>query len=307
LDRIGSNSKSEYELGLAACLGSAVLWGFLPIYWQALRPIDSYVIILYRILLVAVVCFVVDLKIYGIGKIIEPMKQKGILLRYLAAGLLITFNWSLYIWAVNADFVIQTCIGYYIEPLVVCIFGIVFFSEKISRYKMIALVFACAGIVILLLHFGELPLIAIGLSSTFAAYAAIKKSFRMEAMLSLFYETIFLAPPALIAIIYLEINNKGALGTGQPYQYGLLLLCGIMTATPLGLFAASANRLPLITLGLIEYVSPTITLILGIFLFKEPFDIVQLMAFVVIWIGLLFFTYGEIKAVKSLEPEKQPV
>lgn len=306
MDKIGSNSKSEYELGLAACLGSAVLWGFLPIYWQALRPIDSYVIILYRILLVAVVCFVVDLKIYGIRKIIEPMKQKGVLLRYLAVGFLITFNWSLYIWAVNADFVIQTCIGYYIEPLVVCIFGIVFFSEKISRYKMIALIFACAGIVILLLHFGELPLIAIGLSTTFAAYAAIKKSFRIEAMLSLFYETIFLAPPALIAIIYLEINNKGALGAGESYQYGLLLLCGIMTATPLGLFAASANRLPLITLGLIEYVSPTITLILGIFLFREPFDIVQLMAFVVIWIGLLFFTYGEIKAVKSLGTEKQP-
>lgn len=286
-------------------MSSAVLWGFLPIYWQALRPIDSYVIILYRIILVAMVCFVVDLKIYGLEKIIAPMKQKGVLLRYFIAGLLITFNWSLYIWAVNADFVIQTCIGYYIEPLVVCVFGILFFSEKLSRYKMIAIIFACAGILILLLNFGELPFIAIGLSTTFAAYAAIKKSFRLEAMLSLLYETMFLAPPALIIVLYLEINHKGALGVGEPYQYGLLLLCGIMTATPLGLFAASANRLPLITLGLIEYVSPTITLILGIFLFREPFDIVQLGAFVVIWMGLIFFTFGEIKTVRNLGTEEQ--
>jgi len=288
---------------LAASLGSAMMWGVLPIYWQALRPIDSYVIILYRIFLVATVCFIVDLKIYGFAKIIEPLKQKGVLLRYIAAGLLITFNWSLYIWAVNADFVIQTCIGYYIEPLVVCVFGIVFFSERLSRYKMIALFFACAGILILLIHFGELPFIAIGLSTTFAAYAAIKKSFRLEAMLSLLYETMLLAPPALITILYLEFNHKGAIGTGEPYQYGLLLICGIVTATPLALFAASANRLPLITMGLIEYVSPTLTLIIGIFLFKEPFDIIQLFAFIVIWIGLIFFTYGEIKAVRSIATE----
>lgn len=295
------NSKSEYSSGIKAALACAILWGFLPIYWQALRPIDSSVIIFYRIFLVALVCFIVSLKSYGWAKIIAPLKIKGVALRYFIAGLIITTNWSLYIWAVNADFVIQTAIGYYIEPLFVCIFGLVIFKEKVSSHKMIAFVLACVGLVVLLVHFGELPFIALGLAVTFATYAAIKKSFRIEAMLSLLYETMFLALPALGVIIYLEIQGKGAIGVGEPYQYGLLMLSGPITALALGLFAIAANRIPLITLGIIEYISPSISLIIGIFLFLEPFDEIQFISFAIIWVGLIFFTVGEVKESKGIE------
>lgn len=287
--------RTQYRTGIICSLSCSVLWGVLPVYWQALRPIDSWVIIFYRIFLVGVVCFAAALKLYGMEGIKAPLREKGVKLKYFIAGVLITANWSIYIWAVNADHVIQTCIGYYIEPLVVCVFGILFFREKLTKYKLIAFILACIGVVIVLLHFMEVPLIALGLALTFAVYAAIKKSSQLPAMLSLLYETMFLSPIALIVVLYLEIKGQGALGVGQPYQYALLLLVGFLTALPLGLFASAANKIPLITLGIMEYISPSLALLIGIFLLKEPFDLIQLAAFIVIWIGLIFFTLGEYK------------
>jgi chloramphenicol-sensitive protein RarD len=162
---------------------------------------------------------------------------------------------------------------------------------------------ALAGVVVLLIHFMEVPLIALSLALTFATYAAVKKSFNLPPALSLFYETVFLMLPALAVIIYLEVTGQGAIGVGEPYQYGLLMLCGPITALTLALFAVGANTIPLVTLGLIEYISPSLALIIGIFLLKEPFDLVQFIAFVIVWIGLVFFTIGEKKEsdIKKLE------
>lgn len=297
------NDKRTYRRGLACALGCSALWGILPIYWQALRPISSSVIIFYRIFLVGIVCFLAALKCYGFEGIKAPLKIKGAALKYFLAGVLITANWSIYIWAVNADHVIQTCIGYYIEPLVVCVFGILFFKEKLTGHKLVAVIFACIGVIIVLLHFMEVPVIALGLAGTFAVYAAIKKSIQLPALLSLLYETMVLSPIAFIVILYLELTGKGALGIGQPYQYVLLLLAGICTAIPLGLFAAAANKVPLITLGITEYISPSLSLIIGIFLLKEPFDMIQFLAFAVIWVGLVFFTLGEYRESKKVADE----
>lgn len=296
-----NKQSKQYRIGLLCSLSCSVLWGILPIYWQALRPIESSVIIFYRIFLVGVVCFFAALKLYGFEGIRAPLREKGVKLKYFAAGALITANWSIYIWAVNADHVIQTCIGYYIEPLVVCMFGVFFFKEKLTKHKLIAFVLACAGVVIILLHFMEVPFIALGLALTFAVYAAIKKSSQLPVMLSLLYETMFLSPAALAILIYLEVTGKGALGAGAPYQYVMLLMVGFCTALPLGLFSAAANKIPLVTLGILEYISPSLSLIIGIFLLHEPFDRIQLIAFIVIWIGLLFFTVGEYRETKGDE------
>lgn len=291
--------KKKHDIGMFCALGCAVLWGILPIYWQSLRPIDSMVIIFYRIFLVGITTLIVSLKIYGRKKLLEPMKTKGLLPTFIIAGILISANWSIYIWAVNADHVIQTCIGYYIEPLMVCIFGIVFFKEKLNKYKLAAIVFALAGVVVILVHFKQVPLIALSLALTFATYAAIKKKYEMEALITLFYETIFLTPFALVLILYFEINGKGAFSVAEPYQFVLLGFVGLLTATPLALFAMAANRISLISLGITEYISPSIALVIGIFMFKEPFDSIQFIAFVIIWIGLAYFTYGEIKESKN--------
>lgn len=298
-----TNERKEYKEGLISAIGCSVFWGIMPIYWQWLKPIDSSVIIFYRIVLVAVVCLIGALLIYDKKTILEPMKDFKTVIKYIVAGILITVNWSIYIWAVNADMVIQTCIGYYIEPLVVCVFGIILFKEKLNKYKITAFVFALAGVVAVIVYFGEVPLVALGLAFSFAIYAAAKKNLSLPPILSLFYETIFLMPFALVVVIYLETTGQGALASCEMPTYALLMLCGLFTAFPLGLFANAARKLNLFVVGLTEYISPTISLFIGIYLFKEPFEPIQLIAFAIIWVGLIFFSYGEFKELKRLKEE----
>lgn len=280
-----------------------MLWGFLPIYWKALVPINPVLILFYRIVLACGFAFILALHIYKWDGIVKPLKQKGVIRTYFLAGLLISCNWGIYIWAVSNDHVIQTSIGYYIEPLFVCIFGIFFFKEKLNKYKMTAFLLACAGVLVILIYYHEIPVIALTLAISFATYAAIKKRYRLDAVLALLYETMLLVPFAVAAILYFELTGKGAF-SAEPLQLGLLVLAGILTGTPLMLFAMAANRISLITLGITEYISPTITLLLGIFVFKEPFDKIQLITFAFIWIGIVIFTIGEIKENKKIHGDE---
>lgn len=293
------NEKKLYRKGLAYGISCSVFWGLLPIYWQALKPIESSVILVYRILLVCVVCGVFSLKVYGLEEMKKHLRPKGAKLRFFLSGLLITFNWQLYVWAVNTDQVVQTCIGYYIEPLVISAFGILFFKEKLTKYKLIAIGAAIAGVVVILIHFMEVPIVALTLGVSFAGYAVVKKNNKLPSILTLFYETMFLAVPALIVILFMEVTGNGAIQDGITPQYFLLFFSGPVTAVTLALFSEAAEKLPLVTLGLIEYIMPTISLALGVFLFGEPFDKVQFISFVIVWAGLVVFTVGEWKEVKS--------
>lgn len=299
------DERKQYKQGMISAIGCSLWWGIMPIYWQMLRPIDSAVIIFYRIVLVAVVCLVGALILYDKETILAPLKNKKKLLRIILAGILITTNWSIYIWAVNANLIIQTCIGYYIEPLAVCVIGIVIFKDKLSKYKAIALGFAAAGVVAVVIYFGELPVLALSLALSFSFYAALKKDFNMPPILSLLYETIFLMPFALGVIVYIESTGQGALSVAEHYKYALLMLCGLFTAFPLGLFADAANKLNLFVLGLTEYISPTISLFVGIFLLNEAFEPIQLIAFAIIWVGLIFFSYGEYVEMKELKEAEE--
>ena len=291
MDKI--KNKKEYEQGVACAILCSVLWGFLPVYWKALEPIDPLLILFYRIVLAGVFALFLALYFYKWEGIVKPLKEKGIIRTFFIAGVLISFNWGIYIWAISNGQVIQTCIGYYIEPLIVCIFGIIFFKERMNRYKLTAFLMACIGVAIILIYYRRLPIVALSLAVSFATYAAIKKKVKLDAVLALLYETMLLIPVAVIAIIYL--TSKGAASNTEPFQWGLLALAGITTGTPLMLFAMAANRVSLITMGITEYISPSITLMLGIFFFREPFDKIQLITFGIIWVGLVVFTVGEIK------------
>ena len=287
---------TEYRSGLIASIGCMTLWGVLPVYWKALVPISSWMIIIYRILLVHVFAMLLARTRFSWAEIFGPIRHDRKLgLKFLGAGTIITINWSTYIWAVNAGHVIEASIGYYIEPLMVCVFGMIFFRERLTRYKTAAMVLAAAAVILLLVHFHAIPGISLGIALSFAIYSAIKKTVSQPPLISLVYETIFFAPPALVAIIWLEAKGMGALGVGEPYQYGLLLLCGLLTVIPLSLFASAAQKVPMFTLGLTEYISPTLSLILGVFFYREPFDGIQFLAVAIIWVGLVFFSVGELK------------
>ena len=287
------DNKKDYRQGLISVLGSSVWWGIMPIYWQWLKPIDSIVIIFYRIVLVALVCLTAALIAHKKEEILAPLRNKKLLAKLIIAGAIITLNWSLYIYAVNSENVIQSCIGYYIEPLVVCLFGMIFFGEKVNKHKAIALIMGAIGVVAVVFYFRQVPALALSIAFSFAIYAAIKKGLGMPPIISLLYETIFLAPIALGIVIYIETHGIGALAVATGGKYFLLMFCGLFTAFPLVLFANGANKTSMFILGLTEYISPTISLFLSIFYFKEEFYPVQLIAFAVIWTGLVFFTIGE--------------
>ena len=294
---VGINNKnnSDYRTGLICVLACQLFWGVCPVYWQALVPIPSWIIILYRIVTMFVFSYIAARMRYSREEIWQSLRGKGVFTRYLAAGLLLTANWSTYIWAMTTGHMIQASIGYYIEPIVICLFGVVIFREKFTRYNLTAMGFALISITVMLIHYGQIPGVALGLAFTWACYSAIKKSTDRPPLIELVYETMFYAVPALMAIFYIETKGIGALSLGVPGKYALMYLSGLITLIPIALFGSAAKKVTLFVIGLAQYISPTITLLLGIFAYKEPIDKVQVISFAIIWIGLVFFSYGEYK------------
>lgn len=294
-----NENNRDYRIGLICVLASQLIWGFLPAYWQALVPIPSWVIILYRMTTMFIYSYIAARLRYTKEEIWTPLKEKGAVVRYLIAGALLTANWSIYIWAMTTGHMIQSSIGYYLEPIVICLFGVVIFKEKFTRYNLTAVVFAAAALIVMLIHYGQLPGVALGLAFTWATYSAIKKSSKNPPLVELVYETMFYAVFAVIGILVIETKGMGALSLGVPGKYALMFLSGLVTLIPIALFGSAAKKVSLLIIGLTQYISPSITLLLGIFVYKEPIDRVQLLSFAVIWIGLVFFTYGEYKNHKD--------
>ena len=290
---------SDYRTGLICVLACQLIWGFLPIYWQALVPIPSWIIILYRMTTMFVYSYIAARLRYSKEELWGPLKEKGAVRRYLIAGLLLTANWSIYIWAMTTGHMIQSSIGYYIEPIVICLFGVVIFKERFTKYNATAMVLATAALIAMLIHYRQLPGVALGLAFTWATYSAIKKSSDNPPVIELVYETMFYAVFAVIGIAVIETRGIGALSLGVPGKYALMFLSGLVTLIPIALFGNAAKKVSLFIIGLTQYISPSITLLLGIFAYKEPIDKVQVISFAVIWIGLVIFSYGEYKSSRE--------
>lgn len=285
--------KDDYRTGVISVLACQLIWGFCPIYWQALEPIPSWIIILYRIVTMFIYSYIAARIRYSKEEIWGPLRNRQVRTKYFTAGLILTINWSIYIWAMTSEHVIQSAIGYYIEPLVICAVGVIVFKEQLTRYNMTAMAFALVAIIMILVHYRQLPGVALGLAGTWAVYTAIKKTATQPVVIALVYETMIYAVIAVLAIVFIESRGTGALAMGIPGKYALMLLSGLVTLVPVALFGVAAPKVSLFIIGLAQYISPTITLLLGIFLFKEPIDRVQVTAFIIIWTGLCFFTYGE--------------
>lgn len=295
-----SNERKEYKVGMICAIVAMIVWGLAPMYWRALLPIDSFVIIAYRIIFAGIVCGVASLCVYGkaeMKKSLGDKKNAGLL---FFAGFLITINWSVYIYGVNSGQTIGATIGYYITPLLVSIAGIFLFKERLTKYKFIAITLAFIGVFSMIIYFGRLPAITLTLAISFAMYAVIKKHLKMKAIISLFYETIIFAVLAIGYLVYMEATGQGALHIAEPYQIVMLAFSGFLTAVPLAMFSMAANRLTLVSVGVMQYLGPSIGIAVGFFVFREPFFLGQLIACILIWIGLMFFTYGEIKLTREL-------
>ena len=295
--------RKDYEIGMLCAILCALIWGVLPLYWNALDPINPLSLMLCRLTLLCILVFIADLFLYKWKGIIEPLKKPGAIRIFILDGILIAFNWGMYIFMVNNGYVLQTSIGYYIDPLVICIFGVAFFKERMERYKLAAFLLACVGVAVMIFSYGTIPYMALLLAFSFATYAAVKKKLQTPALLSLFYETIFLLPVVIPAILYLEYTGRGIAASAQPGQLFLLCFSGLVTAVPLALFAMAANRISMIALGITEYISPSMGLLLGIFYFHETFDLYRFIGFALIWAALAIFTVGGAKESIRLRRE----
>lgn len=286
---------NNFRFGLYCVIGCHLLWGVLPIYWQSLKPIDSWIIILYRVLTMFIFCVVSARTRYSFTEILEPLKSPSVVVTHILSGALLTANWSLYVWAMNSGRVVQSSIGYYIEPIIICLIGVIVFHEKITRYNLAAMLFALAAVILILVHFGQLPGLALSLAGTWGAYSAIKKKSQQPAILALVYETMLYGVLSFVAIVYIEMKGIGGLQFHEPVKYSVMLLSGLLTCIPVTLFGNAAKHVPMNILGMAQYISPTISMLLGIFMFAEPVDGIQMIAFGIIWIGLVIFTVGQFK------------
>lgn len=276
--------------GLVYGLGAYGLWGLLPIYWKFLHDVPSMQILAHR--MVWSLLFVVALLVYQQNwQILRGAFSNGrVLAIYFVAAIFLAVNWGVYIWSVNNGFVIETSLGYFINPLVNVLFGYLFLGERLRPVQGVAIVLALAGVLYLTFSYGQPPWISLILAFSFGVYGLLKKKAPLPALEGLTLETILLFVPALAYLIVVEVQGQGTFAHAAPHLTLLLVLTGVATATPLLLFAAAAQRVTLTALGVMQYIAPTLQFILGIYLFQEPFDATRLVGFVFIWVALVIYT-----------------
>ncbi len=291
------------HFGYLAAFGCYALWGILPLYWHMLAEAEANEILAHRVLWSVVfmlIVLVVTRRLDLLKKDCRELwqnKKRGTLL--VAAAVIISVNWLTYIWAVNHNHVIETSIGYYINPLVNVLFGVAIFGETLSAPKKLSIVLAATGIFLMTWQIGKLPWVSVALALTFGSYGALKKMLKLNPFTSITLETLLLFPFAFYYVANLTATGTAHFGPATPLLSLLLAGCGIATAVPLILFSYGANFLPLNVLGFFQYISPSMTLLLGIFFFNEPFGTTQLFTFGFIWLALIVFTISEWKASRS--------
>lgn len=289
----------ESTQGFGAALGAFFLWGTLPIYWKAVQSVDPFEILCHRIVWSLVFIGLVLTVKRRWAETFAPMRSLKNLGILVLSSLCIGTNWIIYIWAVNTNHVLETSLGYYINPLVNILFGAIFFSERPSRLQFVAIALAALGVVNSIFSYGGLPWISLVLAVSFAFYGLLRKVAAVESLPGLFLETAVLAPASLAYLAYLNLNDKASFLTG-PLTVDLLLVgAGVVTAIPLIGFAYGARRLQLTTLGILQYTSPSIAFLLGVFLYREPFTSSHLLTFALIWAALAIYTGDSIRTIRA--------
>lgn len=287
--------------GLIGALAAYGLWGILPLYWKMVDQVDAYSILASRIIWSFVFTFFLIFAIRQFTAFKAVFHDWKLLVKIAVASILVAFNWGLYISAVNANRIVDASLGYYINPLLAVILGVVVFKEKLNRYQLLGISLAGAGVLLKTFNYGQIPWISLGLAGSFAIYGAIKKSIRINSLISLTLETALLSPVALLFLGIQEFGGTGAYGNSSIGIIALLAGAGIITALPLLLFGYAAKQLPLSLLGLTQYLSPTISLLLGTLVYRETFGMVDLAAFAIIWVALGIFSYGQFKKPATLK------
>ena len=271
--------------GLTAAVGAFAIWGAFPLYLRLLRGVDPLEIIAHRV--VWCCAFVLGwLALRGeLGLLAAPLRTSSVRRRLLGSALLVSVNWLTFVWAVTAGRTLEASLGYFINPLVNVLLGVVLLSERLTSRQWCAVVLAALGVAWLTLHAGKPPWIALALALSFASYGLIRKLVAVEAVVGLAAETVLLVPFALAYLIFVALGGHAALGR-DALTSGLLVFSGVVTAVPLALFAFGARSIPYSTLGLVQYLGPSLQFATGVFVFEEPMVPARLAGFALIWTAL---------------------
>ncbi|MHA7138547.1 EamA family transporter RarD [Rossellomorea arthrocnemi] len=295
------------QAGIIYTAFSYFLWGILPIYWKWLNHVSAYEILANRIFwsfwFMLLFLFLSkrwkDFTVY----IKTSLTKKKQLFALLLASLLISTNWFIYIWAVNTNQMVEASLGYYINPLVSVLLGVFILKESLSKAQMVSFGLAAIGVLILTISYGDFPWIAVGLAFSFGLYGLAKKLIQVESSIGLTLETLTIAPLSLLYLGYMYNQGSMALFHVSSGTDLLLIGAGAVTAIPLLFFSKGAQLIPLYMVGFLQYIAPTLTLILGIWVYNETFSFTHLISFMFIWLALTIFTASRVQYARKRRRE----
>ena len=278
--------------GLWAAIGSFMVWGLMPLYWHLLKAVPSLQIVLHRLVWAALLVAAWLFWKQGRHWLRDTLRRPRAAWMLAISALLITFNWSLYIWAVNAGHVVETSLGYFINPLLNVVLGVLVLRERLDRAQWIAVAIAALGVLWLTFHYGSFPWIALSLAASFGLYGLIRKLVAVDSIPGLGVESLYLAPFALAALAWFEAQGSGGFLGSWGWRLDVLLVVGgALTALPLIGFSYAVRRIPYSTIGLLQYLAPTLQLLCGVFVFGEPFGRDRAIGFACIWIALAIYAF----------------
>jgi len=275
--------------GLAAAVSAFLIWGLFPLYLKPLSGVPALQIMAHRIVWCCLLVFAWLALRRELPAVWRALADPGTRLRLVATAALISVNWLIYVWAVTNGQTVEASLGYFINPLLNVVLGVLVLKERLNRAQWAAVALAAAGVLYLTVATGRPPWIALTLAASFGLYGLIRKVVAVEAVPGLATETLLLAPLAMAFLLWCQAQGSGALGHSGAGVDALLLGSGLVTALPLALFAFGARLIPLSTLGLLQYVGPTLQFLIGVLVFHEPFPRVRAVGFVLIWAGLAVY------------------
>ena len=290
---------SKNKLGLLFGISAYSLWGAFPLYWPLLEPANPLEIVSHRAVWTLVFCFIVLAATKALKSTLATIKRPNVAVKLFFSSMLISINWLVYIWATNNEHVVEASLGYYINPLIIIGFGVIFLKEKMRPLQWAAVSIASIGVLVLTIDYGRLPWIALALAVSWGSYGLIKKQLGLGALEGLAIETLISSVFYLAYLIYIGNQGTGQFGHGWGLT-ALLISAGAVTAIPLLLFNGSTNRLPFTTIGLLQYITPTLQFSIGVWVLNENMPTARWIGFLIIWAALVTLAIDLIKSSRTV-------
>lgn len=283
---------SDSTRGLLMAFGSYAFWSFIVFYMKAMNHVSAIEIVAHRVIWSVPVAFILLMAVGQLKSVIDAFRQPKLLGMAVLTAFLVSANWSTYVWAVTHDQVMEAALGYYINPLVNALLGGLFLGERLTKAQYVAIALACVAVAVLTINAGGVPWVSLIVAFSFGLYGFFRKKLPLGALQGFTLEVLILSIPATLFILWLISKGQDHFVAGTSFDIPMLMLAGPITAFPLILYAGAAKLLRYTTLGLMQYVTPTVLFLCAVFLFNEPFSTVQLVAFALIWTGLIIYTWS---------------